>query len=395
MTTVAQLAALMLTVVINGQPTQLEAFEHQGKAYVEAVAFVEAMGGSAAYDQANKKLIVVLPQGGAGAMGTEQMAGEWGVIGMPYTIHPNDPLNFTLNSAEFSVRRMHVGDTSVVPEGNEKLLVLHVTLQNPQAAERRVYWADLDLTAVDAMNVNREWSQELGMATTGESVDIDLKPAQKVDVYTAVVVPARGVVPKLMVISGENQVLRYDLRGQVVALPEPFADPDDPSGATALVKVPAESETWYPMGVFDVWIGGFGYPVAGAYDEPSEGKSYVLMELKLRNGGADEERLYADVFRGVLRTTEGRKIEWEYELLDADLESVDADLEPGEQMTVLMAFEAPVGARLTSFEIREGDDGRTYAYDFDGGTQTVRGASGASGSNLLDQIQDSPLGGLF
>jgi hypothetical protein len=391
-----QALVMLLTVVVNGQPAanQVPALEHEGKAYVEAVAFAQALGGQASYDRQSKRLMVTLPRG-TGVMGTQQMAGEWAVMGQQYTLNEGDPLNFMLNSAEFSVARLNVGDTSVVAQGDEKLLVLHMTIQNPQSRTRRVYWADLEFTAVDAMNVNREWSQELGIESTRQPVDMDLKPAQRLDLYTAIVVPAKGVVPKLIVKSGEGNVLRYDLRQVVAPLAAPFADPNDASGATALTKIDAKKDAWYPMGLFDVTFEGAEIAaVDDDGDPPEEGEGFVVIKVRMRNGSADEERLYSDPFEAALRTTDGEKVEWDYEMLHPSRgESVDADLDPGDEMGARLFFRAPAGVRLDRCELSEGDEGRVYVFGLGG--MAVPGGGGGTVGDALDQITDSALGGLF
>ena len=60
-----QALVMLLTVVVNGQPAanQVPALEHEGQAYVEAVAFAQALGGQAAYDRQSKRLVVTLPTG--------------------------------------------------------------------------------------------------------------------------------------------------------------------------------------------------------------------------------------------------------------------------------------------------------------------------------------------
>lgn len=388
-----QALAMLLTVVVNGQPAanQVPALEHEGKAYVEAVAFAQALGGQAAYDRQSKRLVVTLP---TGVMGTQQMAGEWAVMGQQYTLNEGDPLNVMLTSAEFTVVRLNVGDESVVAQGDEKLLVLHMTIQNPQSGTRRVYWADLDFTAVDAMNVNREWSQELGVESTREPVDMDMKPAQKLDLYTAIIVPAKGVIPKLIVKSGEGKVLRYDLRGVVAPLEAPFADPTDATGATALTTIEAKKDVWYPMGLFDVTFEGAELAAEDDDgDPPEEGEGFVVIKVRLRNGSADEERLYADPFEVVLRTTDGEKVEWGGEMLHPSRsESVDVDLDPGDEMGARVFFRAPAGVKLDRCEFSEKENGRVYVFGLGG--MAVSGSGGAMG-DALDTLRDSPLGGLF
>lgn len=394
-----QALVMLLTVVVNGQPAanQVPALEHEGKAYVEAVAFAQALGGQAAYDRQSKRLVVTLPTGPGAVMGTQQMAGEWAVMGQQYTLNEGDPLNLTLNSAEFTVARLNVGDDTVVAQGDEKLLVLHMTIQNPQSKARRVYFADLDFTAVDAMNVNREWSQQLGVESTREQMHMDMKPAQKLDLYTAIVVPAKGVVPKLIVKSGKGNVLRYDLRTGVAPLEAPFADPNDASGATALTKIEAEKDVRYPMGLFDVTFEGAELPaVDDDGDPPEEGEGFVVIRVRLRNGSADGERLYSDPFQAVLRTTEGEKVDWGGEMLHPSRdESVSVNLDPGDEMGARVFFRAPAGVKLDRCEFSEKQKGRVYAFGLGG--MTVQGGGGGGGAvgDALDQIKDSPLGGLF
>lgn len=387
------------TVIVDGQPVEVAAMEQDGTVYVEAIAFAEALGASAAYNSLNKKLIVARPTV-AGAVGAEQMEGQWAEMGRAYTINRDDPLNFTLISAEFTVTRVNVGDESVVPQGDEKLLMLHMMVQNPQERERRLYWADLELTAVDVMNVNREWSQELGIESTGEPVDMDLKPAQKVDLYTAVVVPAKGPVPKLIVKSGEGGVLRYDLRAKVTPLEEPFRDPEDESGVSARERVMPKmyEREYHPMGLFDVRYGDRVRFLAGPYASAPEGMAYMGIGLMIRNGSGDEQWLHSDLLCAELRALDGRKVDWECELVSEEWEAVDVDFGPGEETGIFAMFRLPVGTPLGSFEIREGEQGRAYVFDLAGAV--VQGEEGASsdesgGGGVGEALLEGILGGVF
>jgi hypothetical protein len=139
-------------------------------------------------------------------------------------------------------------DTSVyAPSAEEKLLVLRYTIHNPNKTERRYYWSTVGFTAVDAMNQNREFVQNAGSRETGEALNVNLKPAQKVEAYTVIKVPAKGVVPKLIVKPESGGVIRYDLRGVAKPLTAPFADPADKTGATALKEIPGQNGQYYPL----------------------------------------------------------------------------------------------------------------------------------------------------
>jgi len=225
-----------------------------------------------------------------------------------------------------------------------------------------------------------------------------VKPAQKMDLYTAIVVPAEGVVPKLIVKSGKGKVLRYDLRGMVLPLVAPFADPEDESGATALTTIAAEKDVWCPMGLFDVKFEGVEFPSVDMDDDPpDEGEGFVVIKVRLRNGSADEERLYSDPFRVVLQTMEGEKVKWGGEMVHPSRdESVSADLEPGDEMGARVFVRAPAGVRLSRCEFSEGEEGRVYVLGL-GGAKVPGQAEipGVSVEDVIDKVTDSPLGGLF
>ena len=141
---------------------------------------------------------------------------------------------------------------------------------------------------VDATNANREYSQNIGQEADSLALGtMSLKPAQKVDLYTYIVVAAGGEIPKLIVKRGDGPVLRYDLRGKVKALPAPFADPSDSTGSTALKEVPAQMAAYAPTGVFDVKVESATYTDATYADhEPEEGTRHLLVTvaIKIRPG---------------------------------------------------------------------------------------------------------------
>jgi hypothetical protein len=149
------------------------------------------------------------------------------------------------------------------------------------------------------------------------------------------------------------------------------------------------------MGLFDMKYAGIAATVPAAYDDPEEGMAYLAFALTLRNGSADEERLYADPFRSAVQTLDGRKVEWGYELVGAaDLESADADLEPGEELEVMVVFEVPADTPLGSFEFREGEHGRNYLFDLAGVSVAGPPAASESGGGVEDILEDV-LGGIF
>ena len=119
-------------------------------------------------------------------LGTTQLPGDFGKFGTTYTIGKRDPINFTLNRAEYRSDRFIIGSSIWGTKAEEKVLVLHYTLHNPSPREQGIGWSTLRFTAVDSQDTNHEYIQNtVRTGTSKESLNMRLKPAQKVDVTTA------------------------------------------------------------------------------------------------------------------------------------------------------------------------------------------------------------------
>jgi hypothetical protein len=183
-------------------------------------------------------------------LGTEQLQGYEGSFGETFTLGKQMPLNFTLRKAEYSVSRANIGGTAYFPKGDEKLLVLRYTVQNPQKQPFNYSTSYLTFKAVDANGVTRNYVGDIAREVTGEPLRLTLNPGQKVDGYTVIKVAAYGEVPKLIVGHGyetTTPIIRYDLRDRVAKLAAPFADPEDAKGATRRKMVPAKAGEFYPV----------------------------------------------------------------------------------------------------------------------------------------------------
>src|SRR5258708_682074 len=104
-----------------------------------------AFGGAKKQATSHKK---GAPSPGHGVQGTAPLAGDEGKIGTTYTIGQSRPLNFTLKSAEFTVRRINIGQHSYLPAGREKLLCLTYTVQNPNSTDELYDYSSLRFSAV-------------------------------------------------------------------------------------------------------------------------------------------------------------------------------------------------------------------------------------------------------
>ena len=78
-----------------------------------------------------------------------------------------------------------MGNNTWVPKAEEKILVLRYTIHNPNPRELDVNWASLKFTAVDKQDTNRTAIQAISRDGATEVLNINLKPAQKIDVVAA------------------------------------------------------------------------------------------------------------------------------------------------------------------------------------------------------------------
>jgi hypothetical protein len=360
------------TVTISGKRATLEVVERNGRPFVDAELFAKAMGASITVDRTKKTIVVVPAAAGAASLnqvqGTTQLAGGDGVIGKTYTIGKGSPLNFTLRSAEYTKTRALIGQTAYVPEADEKLLILRFTVQNPQDREVSYTWGDLRFTAVDAQDVNREYVQAVGRDGTGEPIGLRLKPAQKLDVFTVVKVPAKGVVPKLIVTREKDApVIRYDLRGVAKALPAPFADPSDATGATAIAEVPGQVGQYYPLGMFDAKVDSVTFTTDPLNKRaPTAGNRFLVATVTLKNMSGRDQSISWSTVRPELIDSDGEKVPYNQTALKASRdEAISGRLANGEVTTIRFFFQVPEGVTGQSLKLVEG---RTHPLTVDIGS---------------------------
>lgn len=367
-------AAPAATFTLNGKPASLPTVTQNGRVYVDAEAFAKALGASVTFDKAKNSFVVV--SSGSKALtevqGTAQLAGGDGVLGKTYTLGQGEEgLNFTLKSVEYGVARATVGNSVYVPEADEKMLILHYTVQNPQKTEKRFSYGSFKFTAVDAKDINHKFDNYVARAGTSENLNVTLKPAQKIDVVASMTVPAAGPIPKLIVApSGNGPVLRYDLRGKATALKAPFADPADTSGATALTTVPAQGGTYYPLGLFDLKLDSVAYTkdkIGGK--TPAAGKRFLVATFSLKNGTGpttDEKRWSYGSFKFELKDADGEKVKYGDYLYKATRdETASGGLKSGEEGRFRVFFELPEDVAGATVSVSEGES-RTYAFDVSG-----------------------------
>lgn len=301
--------------------------------------------------------------------GMNQMEGEDAKIGTTYTMGKEPALNFTLNSAEFTVERVNIGDNTHAPGKDEKLLVLNYSVHNPNKEEFRYDWGTVRFTVVDAKNVNHEDVQQVGDSLTRQSLQIDLKPAQKANAYTVIKVPATGVIPKLIATYDSNTkgVLRYDLRGQVKALAAPFADTKDTSGASALTEISAQIGTFYPAMTYDLKLVKVEYADGPLGDtEAEEGKRFLVAHVTFKNASTQEVSYDFGSFTPELVDSEGETVDWgQWMLKTTRNETARGTLKPGAEYTARILFAINKDMTGKTLKLAEAES-RVYSFDLTG-----------------------------
>lgn len=300
--------------------------------------------------------------------GTTQLDGVTARLGQTFTLGKQSPLNFTLLGAEYSVGRVVIGRAVYFPKAGEKLLILHFAVHNPQKAEVRYYWPDLRFTAFDAQDRSFPYVQAVARDGTSESLEVRLKPAEKLNVMTVIRVPAAGVVPKLMVQrDGGGEVLRYDLRGQVQPLARGLVDPADKDGATPLAGVPTPMKTFRPLERFDVRLDEVGFTnEALGGKAPPAGQRFLSAVFTIRNMEPGGGRYAWSDFKPVLKDADGERVEYNQTMLRASRdEKAGGTLAAGEEVRVRFFFALPAHVDAQSLSLTD-SSGRAYVYDLSG-----------------------------
>ncbi|HEY3330469.1 MAG TPA: hypothetical protein VGK19_10640 [Capsulimonadaceae bacterium] len=268
-------------------------------------------------------------------IGTTQLSGENAQFGITYTLGKTDPMNITIRSASYSVDPILIGDVLHTVSSDEKFLVLHMTYHNPQPNDKYVRWDNYGYTVVDPHDENHDGLIDLGAEGETTAVSMSMKPAQKKDVFAAIIVPAASEMPKLIIKGSDERVLRYDLRGKVKPLPATYADPADKSGATALAKIKGLPDTPYAIGRFQfkfVKASLFTGAKLGEYDR--DGEKFVLVQFVLKNMSPSKEYFRWDTLANTLMDVDGGEICSSTDVFTATrTTSYSADMSPAQETT--------------------------------------------------------------
>lgn len=356
-----------ITAVINGKTITVPTITVNGVTYLDIAALVKLLGPGATFDAAAKKLVIAPapatpPATNLANWGVPQLPGENGQFGAVYKMGKEGQMYyFRLNSAEYTTSQVTIGDRLFWPKADEKLLLLRFSVQNPNKVDTFVRYDFMKMMVVDAMNVNHEGTNGWGDAENKQDVAITLKPSQRIDCYTFIRVPAKGIIPKLIV-QKDPSLLRYDLHDVVKTLEAPVVDPNDAAKATALEEVPALTGVSYPCGAFNITVQKFETVKDALVSAPKNGGTFLVATLLIKNMDPKDRLLRADFLKPELLSADGEVLRYGGMLFATANRPVAQDLKAGQEMAVRLFFEVPKGVTPKTVTIKEYQS-RGYRYD--------------------------------
>ncbi len=296
--------------------------------------------------------------------GTTQLAGDNGKIGVTYTIGKSESLNITLLEARFTLNRFNSSHDAFAPGKDEKVLLITYTIQNPNHVETEYSGRMLKFTAVDPNDENHEFVGSVVRKDGLDEFNTRLKPAQKVAMQTAIIVPAKGPIPKLMVQHRDGgAVLRYNLKDAVKGLDKPFAGE---TSADALPEVPAVPDTYYPMFYYDVkYLSNTFQDGPFSIDSLPEKKMIFFIpkfQVKLVSGYTRSLRI-----RGDVQTEDGDSYTSWGPFKAGSEQDGTAATDFGQEMGIRLVFKVPKGSHIVKMRVWEnqGPDSHYYVFPLD------------------------------
>ena len=297
--------------------------------------------------------------------GTAQLPGDNGVINQAYTMGKDNQLNFNLLSAEYTAGRLNIGTTTYYPGENDKAILLRFAVQNPNPKETLMRFDSFMVTAIDSKSTNYDWCRNILKQGDKESYSVELKPGQKVELLSFIVVPKDANIPKFMVshYSG-GKVLRYDTKPFLKAVPAPYNDPEDKTGSVMLSNVPGKPDIYYPQHNFDLKFVSGKYVSEKIGDrEPGENKRFFVATITFKNAVNGEQLYRFDTFHGKVTTPGNDSYESIQDLLKGGRdESAEAQLAPGGEYTGRMLFEIGKDEQIKTVTLWE-NDSRKISFD--------------------------------
>lgn len=251
-----------------------------------------------------------------GTIGTKQMEGSEGQVGVTYSLKTNEALdpqfNLTITSVSYTTGGYRIADKVLAPGRGQKYLVIRYTCQNPNKTDIDIP-ADFQSTNLFQAvgNDNKTYTPEGDFRTSfldnpslapGKpyaQADLKLKPGQKSEmVFALIPIPSEVIVPKLIIKRGRvgtnEQVMRFDLRDKVKAEYGAFANT-----ATPLVPrddMPGTLGTAYPLASLEISISDMKREAGPLMADitADDGKEFITGTVALKNIAPANRTLWSD-----------------------------------------------------------------------------------------------------
>lgn len=291
-------------------------------------------------------------------LGTQQMSGSEVVMGKEYTLGKASPMNISMTKVEYRGDRVRLGNDYCMPLAAEKLVVCTFTLHNPQSQEVLARFDTFRFTVVDEKGANTEYIKEIARPETGETFSISLKPGQKLAAYVVIPMAADADIEKLMVISSDDQVLRYPLKGKLAPLAAAFADPSEPKGFKAKTEYTAKVGEVFQIPARDqscrealsLAVEGASLYTGTKGGEPApEDYKFVVLNMRLRNEGHEKcELVRWDSWGALLRFDDGTSSEEKLMMHPTSDRETEYSPEKGSEVKFRYIYTIPKDVKLKS-----------------------------------------------
>lgn len=293
-------------------------------------------------------------------LGTAQLPGDNGKLNQAYTMGEQNKLNIVLTGVRYSKSRWICDDSTNAPDRDHKLMIVSFQIQNPNKEITNFNDSSMKFTAIDQEGENHEGISRVIQKSGAKDLNIDLKPAQRIDCETAILIPAKGVVPKLMVAHRSGgAVLRYDLHHVITPLEKPYSE----NGTDALDSFAGETGTYYTL-----------------LDTDVKYLSTAFQERQLGNNTCDPNKeIYMLTKMTFKMQTPGRGfMRFEAEAVDEDgdrypgvsirkastEDHMSSYAESGQETNGRVAFVVPKGVKIAKVRICETTRGKSTTVEF-------------------------------
>jgi hypothetical protein len=290
----------------------------------------------------------------------------------PHALGEDSTLTFSLDRAQYALGwTNHVATSSGVAGAGEKMLAVFFSVENGGTEEVRFRDSTLEFLAIDEQGVVHERAAPMeirtarltsGGAPADQSIDDTLlRPGEPLSLFTAILVPSRLRVDRLVVreVGRKGDELVFPLAGRIGQLPQGFQD-GHPEVVHEEIEVGAGQ--YLPAPSFDIRV-----EAAEVTDDPSRvgrrgevgSQHWALLRLSVRNRAAKPQRFSTGNFRETRLIDTGDAWYAPDLLLHATRpERFRPRIDPGQTGTFILAFRLNEAVTLRSLRLQVGDAGK-------------------------------------